>query len=143
MDLRDLSQSTLNRPVVAAVTSYPRLPRLCERDISDALEYIGVEALFDRSLHYQPHELSAAYAGYGFGLCTDYRNEGRCRYQERDLPQEQVLAIEYTKESLISRLVPITRAYISYEPANTFLIDTEAGLEHASNYPGGAQVFWD
>ena len=124
MALRKLSESTLNRPVVAAVTSYPLLPRLCEGDISDALEYIGVEALFDRSLHYQPHELSAAYAGYGFGLCTDYRNEGRCRDQERDLPQEQVLAVEYTKKSLMSRFESITRAYISYEAADTFLIDT-------------------
>ena len=143
MELRKLSESILNRPVVAVVTSYPHLPCLCERDISDALEYIGVEALFDRSLHYQPHELSAAYAGYGFGLCKDYRHEGRCRDQERDLPQEQVLGVEYTKKSLITRLESITTAYISYEPADTFLIDTGSGLEHASNYPGGAHVYWD
>ena len=141
MELRDSTESVLGQPVVAAVTSYPFLTGLCEQDIHDALQYAGIMAIYDLKLLHQPHEVSAAYAGYGFGLCRHYTNRGDCRNEEWDLAPEEVITIEFTEQSLLLKNNGMTTAWGSFESADTHIIDYDAGLARLSDYPGGQEVY--
>ena len=116
------------------VTAYPLLPGLCNEDIDDALQYVGLTALTDRKLVFQPHEASATYVGYGFGLCKDYTDFDLCKIEEKELPHEHTLTVLYTQTFMIVVLYAMTTAYMYYEPKDTYLIDHEAGLRSLANY---------
>jgi hypothetical protein len=92
---------------------------LYHEDINDAMEYVGLKPLYlvgagpDKD---QPHEASAADAGYGEGLCSHYKDFDRCENEERQMPVREVLTILYTKNALIMYKAPKTQALEFYDP---------------------------
>jgi hypothetical protein len=80
--------------------SYPSILALYHEDIVDAAEYVGVQ-LPKGMRGWQPRELTAAYAGYGMGLCPSFDNKKKCRSEELELPPRSAILIEYTKHALV------------------------------------------
>lgn len=80
--LRSKTEEELGHAISTVVTASPRLKALYEEDIVDAIEYAGLKPLTNRAPFRQPHELSAAYAGNGLGLCKHYVDFGVCQAEE-------------------------------------------------------------
>lgn len=84
----------------SAVISYPSLVALCEEDVVDAAEYLGLAVL--RGLSYnQPREIYVAYAGHGMGLCESYKDREKCNREGLQMPTRYVLLVEYTEQALL------------------------------------------
>ncbi|KAL9113657.1 MAG: hypothetical protein Q9187_007586 [Circinaria calcarea] len=90
------------------VTTYPLLPGLCSKDVDDALEYIGLTALTDWKLVFQPHKASICHDTYlidheaGLGSLANYPdNPGaywdRVRLRLIELPLEDWTKRRVTK----------------------------------------------
>ena len=141
--LRCNTEHQLGSLIDSVVTAFPLLPGLCFEDIDDALDYAGLNPLTDRKLYNQPHETSAAYAGYGLGLCKNYTDVDLCHAQEKELPPEHTLAVSYTQKSMIVVLTTMERAYMYYEPDSSYIVDHEAGLGALKNYPNNHNAYWD
>lgn len=131
----------LGHSICSVVVSFPYSIALYEEDISDALKYVGLESLTDRSLQFQPHQLSAASGGAGLGLCEHYEDFEKCKQEEEDLPYEQVLAISYTEDALEVSLAAMKNAYHPFEPENHHLIDWALGESSLDSY-SRADAYW-
>lgn len=131
----------LGQRICSVVVSSPYSIALYDEDISDALNYAGLEPLTDRSLQIQPHQLSAASGGVGLGLCEHSEDFERCKQEERDLPYEQVLVISYTKDALEVSLAAVKSAYRPIEPENHHLIDWDLGENSLDSY-SRVDAYW-
>lgn len=125
----------------SAVTIFPLLPSLYFEDISDALEYVGLIALTDRKLGFQPYETSATYVGYGFGLCKNYTDFGLYKVKEKELLYEEILAVSYSQNPMIVVLYSMSIAYINSEPESSYIVDSGAGLGALENYPDHSEAY--
>ena len=126
------------------VTTFPNHQSLCEEDITDALEYLNISPLGSRfQLYSQPHEFSAAYAGYGMGLCKNTTDLDACRAEERAMPRNNTLAISFTKEALMVEAFHFTTAY-EYALPNSYRmhpVNYDLGLGSLAGYPDPAD-YW-
>lgn len=103
--LIDLVQDQLGHNITGAVTFGPRFPALYQEDVFDAFSYLGRSPHLKISSWGQPHsQPSAAFAGYGFGLCSHIVPEQRCNDEIGHMPETRVRAISWTRESIISAL---------------------------------------
>lgn len=87
--------------VVAAVLSSHDRIRLTAEEITDVFDYLGM-----RNLMAEPDTLedlyatSAAYAGWGMGLCGQYTDPYACEREEYHFPTQRLLHLDFTPESL-------------------------------------------
>ena len=139
--LRSLAESQLGAPIISAVTSYPKLPALCKEDIDDALRRAGLIPLTSRTQVYQPHSMSAAYAGYSLGLCQHYLDLSRCRIEEGAMSVYETLQVSFTGGAMINELLLMRGALDSYSSNLNHLVDYESGLEHADRY-SDPEAYW-
>jgi hypothetical protein len=96
----------------SAVVTSPDLVALYDEDLFDAAEYLGMDARQKTGFSYkpylqsdwryqrQPKHLYAAFAGYGFGVCSHYTSTHLCEQEERAMPLKQVIAISFTEQGL-------------------------------------------
>lgn len=108
------------------VTS-PRLPGLCEENILDAMQRAGLKAVSTPRLTSLQHELSAAYAAAGYGLCDSFANSTQCSLEEQDLPVRDSIVIVYNDDALLTQYSPKREAISSYEPLYYSVADWQAG----------------
>ncbi|KAI4621980.1 hypothetical protein J4E80_004355 [Alternaria sp. BMP 0032] len=107
--IADVAEASVGDPI-AALVSFPALPGLYQEDIVDAAYYIGLPNLA-RGHADHPHEMVAAYAGYGYGLCKSYNRVNRCLPDRgHDFPSRAVLLIEYTETALLLHLDTLGKA---------------------------------
>ena len=92
--LKSKAEEHTGYEILAAVVTVPHLLALYAEDILDALEYCGLQHLRIPVRVDLVVETSAAYAGYGFGLCADYTNFTAC-HAEEDVPWDYVSAIVF------------------------------------------------
>jgi hypothetical protein len=86
----------------AAVISFPDLPALYQEDILDAAGFVGLLALqVEKWEKVQPQKHVAAFAGYGLGLCEDYKNWTKCHEEAAIMPWRHVVLFDYTKSALL------------------------------------------
>jgi len=64
------------------------LAALYAEDLQDAFEYVGLRYLTFLVRYDVLYETSSAYAGYGYGLCSDYTNRIACKREQDDMPLE-------------------------------------------------------
>ena len=88
------------------------------------------------------YETSAAYAGYDYGLCSDYTNRIACLQEQRDMPSDVVMAILYTRSVLTVSLSIAKSAYYLYEPVNRRLLDFSLGHD-AQSLRVADTDYWD
>ncbi len=107
--IAEVAEAAVGAPIPALV-SFPALPGLYQEDIVDAAYYVGLRKLAG-GLARHPHELIAAYAGYGYGLCKTYNPVHRCKPEDgQDFPPRYVLLVEYTETALLIHLDGVEKA---------------------------------
>jgi hypothetical protein len=83
--------------------------------------------------------VSGQYAANGFGLCPDYKAKESCIEEEKELPLERTVHIEFTKEALILEVPLLQAARRSIlDPSSTF-VDFELGYNRRDVSP----KYWD
>ena len=107
------------------------LVALYDEDLHDAFEYVGLEYI-TFPVGYVGHnilyETSATYAGYGYGLCADYKTElEACKQEQYNMTFQTVMAVLYTDTVLSVSLSVIRSAYALWEPEYRYLADFELG----------------
>ncbi len=130
-------------PIVSAGVTTPHLVALYDEDIRDAFEYVGLENVafpVGNPGHHLLWQTSAAYAGYGFGLCPSYKDPMACEDEQRKMPEITVMAVLYTRTALAVSLSIVWSAYSLWEPDYRYLIDTELGYDMKDRYEH--EVYW-
>ena len=133
--LRSAVEEQLGEPITYAAVTTMNLIALYDEDLHDAFEYVGLEYI-TFPVGYVGHnilyETSAAYAGYGYGLCTDsdYKTDPEaCRQEEVEMENETVMAVLYTDTVLSVSLSILRSAYALWEPRYRYLADFELGYK--------------
>ena len=127
-DLVHATQSWLgdSHAVTAAVLSSPHRVRLTDEETNDVFEYLKL-----RNLMSEPDSLdamyatSAAYAGYGHGLCSNYTDVNACEREECRWTYQNVLHIDFNRESL-SGTIDMLQSYHSWGARSKF-VDFDLG----------------
>ncbi|KAL8711274.1 MAG: hypothetical protein Q9225_007136 [Loekoesia sp. 1 TL-2023] len=122
-------------PITSAGVTTMNLVALYDEDLHDAFEYVGLDYI-TFPVGYVGHnilyETSAAYAGYGYGLCrsADYRTDPEaCKQEQYNMTDEVVMAVLYTDIVLSVSLSVIRSAYALWEPPYRYLADFDLGYK--------------
>lgn len=142
-DLRAAVEEQVGLFMSAGVTTM-NLVALYDEDLHDAFEHIGPEYL-TYPVGYVGHnilyETSAAYAGYGYGLCTDYKTDPEaCKHEQWNMTNEAVMAVLYTDTVLSVSLFVIGSAYGLWEPPYRYLAKFDLG--YVSNLEMNPEEYW-
>lgn len=90
-----------DQPIAAAVLSSPDRIQLTDEEIDDVFDYLKLKNLMTEPDSLEDlYATSAAYAGYGRGLCTTYTDVYTCEREESRFPYQQVLHVDFNRESL-------------------------------------------
>ncbi len=131
-------------PITAAGVTTVNLVALYDEDLHDAFEYVGLEYItFPMGYvgHNILYETSAAYAGYGYGLCTDYDTDlEACRNEQYNMTDEVVMAVLYTDTVLSVSLSVIRSAYALWEPPYRYLANFDLGYN--ANVEMNPEEYW-
>ena len=132
-------------PITSAGVTTMHLVALYDEDLHDAFEYVGLEYLtfsvgyVGRNILY---ETSAAYAGYGYGLCSDYKaGPEACTDEQQNMTDRAVMAVLYTDTALSVSLSVIKSAYALYEPPYRYRADFDLG--HQASLEATPEEYWD
>ena len=128
-DLRSQVEQSIGERVEAAGVTTLNLIALYEEDLRDAFEYLNLRYLAFPLRYGISHETSAAYAGYGYGLCSSYLDETTCKEEQTNMPSEVVMAVLYTTNVLTVSLSVVKSAYYLYEPRTRYLLDFSLGYD--------------
>ncbi|KAL8647793.1 MAG: hypothetical protein Q9226_006286 [Calogaya cf. arnoldii] len=102
---------TEGNKVPTAVLSSPDRIRLTEEEISDVFDYVKIT-----NLMCIPDDLgnlyatSAAFAGFGFGHCRNYTDPYAWEREERYLPPQRLLHIDFTLDGLSGTIKSLNSA---------------------------------
>lgn len=141
-DLRNLVEEQIGKPIDSAGAATLNLVALYPEDLQDAFEYVGLRYLTFPVRYDVLYETSAAYAGYGYGLCSDYTDRNACKQEQVDMPSDVVMAVLYTRTALTVSLSVIKSAYYLYEPLDRHLLDFSLGYD-ARSLSTDEEDYWD
>lgn len=120
-------------PIMTAAVTTMHLPALYDEDLHDAFEYVGLEYItfpVGDVGHNILYETSAAFAGYGYGLCSDYEADPEaCKNEQWNMTDRAVMAVVYTDTALSVSLSVIRSAYALWEPPYRYLSDFDIGYQ--------------
>ena len=128
-DLHKKVEDYLGKPIESATVAVPDLIAFYREDLQDAFEYVGLRYLALPVRYDLLYETSAAYAGYGFGLCSDYKDRAACKKEQQEMPSEVVMAVVYSRTALTVTLSVVKSAYYLYEPINRHLSNFSLGYD--------------
>lgn len=137
--LRTVVEESVGPITTAAVTTM-HLPALYDEDLHDAFEYLGLKYI-TFPVGYVGHnilyETSAAFAGYGYGLCTDYEsNPEACKNEQWNMTDQAIMAVVYTDTALSVSLSVIRSAYALWEPPYRYHADFDLGYQASLSSTG-------
>ena len=141
-DLRTLVEEQIGEPIESAGAATLNLVALYPEDLQDAFEYVGLRYLTFPVRYDTLYETSAAYAGYGYGLCSDYTDRITCKQEQVDMPSDVVMAVLYTRTALTVSLSVMKSAYYLYEPLDRHLSDFSLGYD-ARSLSTDEEDYWD
>ena len=129
-------------PVDLALVTVPKLPALYMEDLVDACEYVGIRLLILPWYVYRSGdcaqwpvvEVNTAYAGKGFGICNSYKNLTRCGEEIRQMPDQNVFAVLFTRTALTAHVSPIWSAQHMYDAVGIVNFDLGLDNEHTPAY---------
>lgn len=122
-----------------AVPSSPDRIHLTDEEISNVFDFLKTTNLMGI-----PNDLenlyatSAAFAGFGFGLCHDYTDPYACEREEQHFPPQRLLHIDSTPDSLTGTIKSLNRARDG--SADRTFTDINLGLGRLNTYPGGEET---
>ena len=122
-------------PMTSAGVTTMNLVALYDEGLHDVFEYVGLEYITfpvgDVGCNIL-YETSAAYAGYGYGLCTNYKTDPEaCKNEQYHMTDEVMIAVLYTDTVLSVSLSVIRSAYALWEPPYRYLADSALGHNNA------------
>ena len=141
-DLRTRVEEQTGKPVESAGVTTLNLVALYQEDLQDAFEYLGLRYLSFPVRYDVLYETNAAYAGYDYGLCSDYTDRSTCKQEQDDLPSDVVMAVLFTRTVLTVSLSITKSAYYLYEPLNRHLLDFSLGYD-ARSLKVADKDYWD
>ena len=102
----------------------PYLPGLSKEDIHDAVEYTGLTMLSThKHIGDELSEVSAAFAGSGYGLCEHSGDIDTCENEEADLSVSHILALSLSQTSFSAAYTYMQTAYRSILEKDTIRFD--------------------
>ena len=142
--LQIATQQYLGEPFPGAVIATPMFPSLCKDDVTEAAQLNRITAVGSLKLFTQPKELSAAFAGLGFGICANYTNTKACNAEEDGLPHVETLLVSLSNATLFARRYAMRRALTSYEPEHSLLVDYDLGTDalHSMDDEPRKREYW-
>lgn len=130
-DLRDAVQEKIGEEIKVAAVTTMHLLALYDEDLHDAFQYLGLEYItfpIGDVGHNILYQTSAAFAGYGYGLCDDYMTDAEdCRVQQWNMDVKTVMAVVYTDTALSVSLSMLRSPYSLWEPRYRYLADFDLG----------------
>lgn len=126
--------------IVAAVLSSPDRIRLTDEEIGDIFDYLKLQYLMDepRSL-YGLYATSAAYAGYGKGLCRTYTDAYACEHEESQFTPQRMLHLDLNSQPLSGTIKTLQSS--SDGSVDATFVDPDLGLGREDALPDGEQ-YW-
>lgn len=89
------------RAVTAAIITSPDRIKLTDEELNDVFDYLRIKNLMAEPDSLEKlYATSAAYAGYGKGLCERYTDAYECEREIWDFPTQHTLHIEFNYGSL-------------------------------------------
>lgn len=141
-DIRSKVERQLGGQIDSAAVIIINLAALYKEDILDAFEYVGLH-YFDIPVRYDVlYETNAAYAGYGYGLCSNYVDRVACKQEQDDMPSDVVMAVLYTRTALTVSLSITKSAYYLYEPVHRLLVDFSLEFD-VGHVVSSDTTYWD
>ena len=131
----------LGAPIESAGVTSPHLVALYQEDLQDAFEYVGLRYLTFPVRYDVLYETSASYAGYGYGLCSDYTERAACKEEQQNMASEVVMAVLYTRTVLTVSFSVVKSAYYLYEPDNRYLTNFTLGYDARSQWASDEE-YW-
>ncbi|PVH92049.1 hypothetical protein DM02DRAFT_733904 [Periconia macrospinosa] len=134
-----LSAGTSRAGITHAVISSPDSIHLTSEELGDVLDYLKVTNAMA-----EPDDLfaaSAAYAGFGHGLCATYTNPDVCGYEEYNLPYQRILHLDFTDKALTTTIKGLKK-WMSWG-VDASVIVAELGYEHNNDDDGPSDLFFD
>lgn len=141
-DLRTLVEEQTGQPIESAGVATLNLVALYHEDLQDAFDYVGLRYLTFPVRYDILYETSAAYAGYDYGLCSDYVDRNARKQEQGSMPSDVVMAVLYTRTVLTVSLSITKSAYYLYEPLNRHLLDFSLGYD-AESLKVANKDYWD
>ena len=114
--LRSAVEKQLQTSISSAGITTLHLAALYPEDMLDVYEYVKLEYLSLPMGDKMLYETSAAYPGYGYGLCNDYMESESCEKEEEDMDWDVVMAVLFTRTVLTVTLSITKSAYYLFEP---------------------------
>lgn len=140
--LRNAVERRQGRTIEIAAVTVPHLLALYDEDISDAFQYIGLRYLRLELFHQLMYETRTAYAGYGFGLCSNYTDPPACQHEHEEMEWEVVMSVLYTRSALtVTHSIVHSEAYL-WEPPYRHIEDFTLGLDAREDNPS-EQYYWE
>lgn len=128
---------------VSSVTiAVEHLVAVYQDDVEDLCDYLKLECPKPVKM-FKPlfWETSAAYAGYGLGLCEHYKDKTACDAEDRAHPEVHVLAVHHSRAALSSSLAVLWDAAALSEPDLLHIEDFTLGRDAVNNYPS-PEKYW-
>jgi hypothetical protein len=127
-------------PVDLAFVTIPYLPALYMEDLVDASEYSGIRMLTlpwyvyrsGDSAQWPMTEINTAYAGNGFGICISNKNLTRCGEEIRQMPDQNVFAVLFTRTALTAHVSPLWSAQHFYAAGGILNFNLGLGNERST-----------
>jgi hypothetical protein len=131
-------QNKVSDSVTQAVITIPNLfaynnvdRQQFQSDLDEASTYAGLESILTPSWL---SAASAAAAGQNWGLCEHYDDILACGEEEESLPQETVLAVDYTRDALVVTLFPFKSAWSNSDEMTELFYDVGAVQEQKEGH---------
>lgn len=123
--------------LTSALVVVPNAIALYPEDVTDALEFLGLQAINGHNVHTALRALPAAYAGSGYGLCAHPADFELCLDEEQQMPTRGVMVIDANRISMgIDAQGVSTPMYVFF--AKHVVLDWDAGL-----YSGADEIYWN
>lgn len=136
--LRSRTEQKLGQKISSVGVTVPKLAGLYPRDVADAFLHVGLsEVSTDLLFGEFVNEPTAAFAGYGYGLCQRYTNMLECEDEEEEMRMRRIVAIEFSEKTLAVALIATRTA------CSAHLESSEVSWDLGWGKRGGEQeVFW-
>ena len=142
--VRDAVEEELGTSVSTIAPVAPQLVGWDSEDFQDALDLAGMTSsrLGERGSNDKPTywDTNAAFAGLGFGLCESKTNLANCLDEERHMPYEHVLFLDFDNSSFSATVQYLQHADQEWSYSNR--VEMELGWSNLPVFEISRARFW-
>ncbi|KAF2666116.1 hypothetical protein BT63DRAFT_442416 [Microthyrium microscopicum] len=132
-------EDRLGYPITHAAASFPQLIALYSEDIWDAFEWAGLIYQQIIWMSRPIPDFSAAYAGFGFQLCKDYKNPVACQKEQDEIDnradRESTVNVLLNDDALMLAWPVMYSPYQYFTSGGNVAQDFNLGLKASKSRP--------